>query len=684
MKISYRWLGELVESGLEARVLAERLTMAGLAVDAVEQAGDDEILDFDLTSNRPDCLSHLGIAREVAAITGRQLRLPVVDLQESSETAANLTSVEILDPDLCPRYSARLIRGVKIGPSPDWMVRRLEALGQRSINNVADITNYVMLEMGQPLHAFDFNRLAGRRIVVRCARPGERLVTLDGVERELQPDMLVIADERDAVALAGIMGGGESEITDSTRDVLLESAYFTPSSIRQTARALGMGTEASYRFERGTDYENVIRASARAAALIAELAGGEICSGVVDVKFPLPDSRPIPLRIERYRQLTGLDTDLTEAARILRALGLSVEEESGEGRLWAIAPSWRSDLWIEEDLVEEVARISGYENLESTLPGSAGAGAYLAGEQARRYTRRALLDAGFYEAISFSFVNAEDDRLFGEESSGEELVLSNPIDETQNQMRTTLLGGLLGAVERNINHGTKNLRLFEMGKCFLAHGEERPREVERLSLIMTGARNERDWLAASERVDFYDLKGAIEAVADILGKKALEFRPAPAIGYLHPGRAAVISLAGKEIGLAGQLHPKIATKYKFKQPVLLAELDFGALLDGESVEARYRPLPRYPAVTRHLSALLDEVVTFAEIEQRIENLAIPELVEVRLFDLYTGKELPPAKRALALSFKYRAADRTLTEEEINNLHGRVVEMLVRDLAAEIR
>jgi phenylalanyl-tRNA synthetase beta chain len=689
MKISYRWLQEFVEIEWSARELAERLTMVGLAVDSVEEHGHDQILDFDLTSNRPDCLSHLGIAREVSVLTGKPLIFSAGGLTESLSQTADQTSVEVLDPDLCPRYTARLIRGVRIGPSPDWMVTRLEALGQRSINNVADITNYVLLELGQPLHAFDFARLAGQRIIVRRALDGERLVTLDGVERALNPQMLVIADAERAVALAGIMGGGDSEITETTVDVLLESAYFTPSSIRATARELGMSTEASYRFERGVDPQNADRASDRAAALMAELAGGEVSSGLIDVRTPLAARPQIQLRSARYERLTGLKVDSSEATRILTALGLEVGSGATGEVLIARAPSWRIDLAIEEDLIEEVARINGYDRLVTTLPGGAGAGGYLSDEKGRRTTRQTLTGAGFHEAINFSFVNAESDQRLSQSDSAvidtAGLKLSNPIDETQSQMRTTLLGGLLDAVARNINHGTRNLRLFEIGKCFVGgESQERPLEKEKIALILTGGRNERDWRAASERVDFYDLKGVIEEIAENLGKNPAEFHSMAGIGYLHPGRAAIISLAGKEIGFAGQLHPAVANSYKFKQPVYLAELDFGAMLESEALDVRYRPLPKYPAVLRDLSLLAAEDVTFAEIESGIKNLAIPELVGIRLFDLYTGRELPVGRRALALSLRYQAVDRTLTDDEITAAHRRVLRLLIEQFGAEIR
>jgi phenylalanyl-tRNA synthetase beta chain len=684
MKISYTWLKEFLDLKLAPRDLAAQLTMIGLAVDAVEPHGSDFILEFDLTSNRPDCLSHLGIAREAAAMTGQPLRLPGQKLAEAPAQTRDVTAVEIWNPDLCPRYTARVIRGVKVAPSPAWLAARLEALGQRSINNVADITNYVLLEQGHPLHAFDLQRLGGHRIIVRAAREGETLRTLDGVERKLQPEMLVIADAHKAVAMAGIMGGADSEISGATTDVLLESAYFAPASIRQTARALGLGTEASYRFERGTDYDAVVRACDRAAQMIAEIAGGEVLGGIIDV-YPQPVTRgQIIFRRARYRELTGLEIELGEAERLLRALGLTVEADVGADALRAVAPSWRVDLAIEEDLIEEVARLAGYGSLRTTLPGSSGAGAYLAGESGRRAARRTLTALGYHEAISFSFVNAEADARLSGGPEQARLFLRNPIDETQGQMRRTLLAGLLDAVARNFNHGTRNVRLFELGKCFAHSGAERPQETERLGLALTGARNESDWQGASARVDFYDLKGAIEALGESLGLISFAFTPTAEVSYLHPGRAAVISLNGRPVGHLGQLHPQVIAHYKFKQPVFVAELDFGALLQAEPAEVRYRPLPRFPTVVRDAALLINAETAYADIERAILNLRIPELVSVRLFDLYTGQELPPGKRSLALSLRYRAPDRTLTEAEIQDRHERVLARLREEFAAELR
>jgi phenylalanyl-tRNA synthetase beta chain len=686
MKINYNWLKELVDIDIPPRDLAEKLTMAGLAVDAVESYGDDAILDFDLTSNRPDCLSHLGIAREVAAILGKTARTPEAKFIEGKKRTRDVTSVEIFAPELCPRYTARVIKGVKIGPSPDWLVKRIESIGQRSVNNVADITNYVMLEMGQPLHAFDLHQLRGERIVVRTAKNGEEITTLDGEERTLTPEMLVIADAERPVAIAGIKGGEDSGITDETVDVLLEAAYFAPAQTRVTSKTLALSTEASYRFERGADPEIAAKASDRAAALIVEIAGGEVLSGLVDVYPQKASRRWIEFRRSRYTVLTGLGIELGEAERILRSLGFVVEAEVENDRLRAMAPSWRVDISIEEDLIEEVARIAGYDKLKNTLPGSAGAGAYFSGEDSRRAARLTLTALGYNEAINFSFVNGETDEMLSHAREDWRLALLNPIDDTQAHMRVTLLGGLLDSLERNFNQGARNVRLFEIGKCFMNFQDERPSETERLGLVATGLRNEDDWASSNGggSIDFYDLKGAVESVAEAIGMPALDFEPYDAIDFLHPGRRANALLDAEVIGVIGQLHPRIAAKYKFKQPVFVADLNLRSMLLAERTKVRYHPLPKFPTVVRDLALLIDTGVQFAGVEIAIKELKIPELVGVKLFDLYAGKELPPGKHSIALSLRYRAANRTLTDEEVNAAHDCVIKMLKREFGADVR
>jgi phenylalanyl-tRNA synthetase beta chain len=703
MDISYNWLRELADVNLPPRELAERLTMAGLAVDAVHEKGDDFVFDLDLTSNRPDCLSHLGIAREAAALTGASLRMPASEIQNAEGRAEEFASVRIEDAELCPRYGARVVRGVKIAPSPEWLARRLQAIGQRSINNIADITNFVLHEMGQPLHAFDLATLAERSIIVRRARTGEKIKTLDGVERELDGQMLVIADSARAVAVAGVMGGEETEISNATTDVLIESAYFDPQSVRRTSKALGLQTEASYRFERGVDYDGVRRAQDRCVSLICEIAGGTATADAIDV-YPSKITPPVvPFRPRRVEELTGLAVNSAECARILESLGFTslspdnaLATKSQEGRLFFNAPTWRTDVTVEEDLVEEVARLVGYEKIGEALPPSPVAGEYLAGDRRRRAARQVLSGAGFNEAINYSFIDeagAVGDTgesrfelvpgLQKIEGDGAFVRLSNPIIEGARLMRPTLLPGLLESVRHNFNHAARDVRLFETGRVFAASGgDARPNEVEAFALVLTGEALE-EGRATGRVLDLFDIKGALEAATDAMRIGALEFKPAP-VRHLREGQSARISLGGTEVGTLGRLSEEIADRYKFRQPVFVAEVNLTALLASGERPARYAPLPRFPSVVRDVSLVAPRAVTYGEMRRAILSLGIEECSGVTLVDVYEGAGVPEGKRALTLRVEYRADERTLRDEEVDAMHARVVGILENEFGAQLR
>ena len=687
MFISHEWLKELTDTKLSPAELRERLTMVGLAIDAVEEHNGDAVLDVEVPSNRPDCLSHVGIAREVSVIERGHMRLPVSEPPKSEGRAAEFTSVEIKDPDLCPRYAARLVRGVKIGPSPDWLVKRLETIGQRPINNVADVTNYVLHELGQPLHAFDFEKLGGLRIVVRRANEGEKLKTLDGVERTLKNDMLVIADAEKAVALAGIMGGEESEISSQTKDVLIESAYFAPHSVRQTARQLGMDTEASRRFERGADPEGVLRAQQRCVELICELAGGVATDDAIDV-YPQPFSeRVIGLRPERVPGLTSLSVETGEMIRILTGLGFERVEES-EGRMNFKVPSWRIDVDQEEDLVEEVARHTGYEKIGEELPPSSGSGEYQPGEMQQRSLRRALNAFGFDEAINFSFIQQENrfdliPWLAGREEHQPQL--ANPIIEDAAWMRSTLLPGLLSALRHNLNHGIRDVRLFEIGRIFSGLGDrELPQERLALALIATGGALEENRAQPKREIDFFDVKGALEAAVDWMNLSPLKFAQA-SVRHLRPGQTARIQLAdGTEVGSMGRLAENVAVSYKFRQPVYVLELDLSALLSGPTKAIQYSPLPRFPSVTRDISLLVNRNVSLDEIFAAVNNQHVADCRSVKLVGTFEGGNIQSSKRSVTLRLEYRSDERTLRDEEVEEYHSRVTAALLETFAAEQR
>jgi phenylalanyl-tRNA synthetase beta chain len=714
MNISYNWLRELTETKWSPQDLRERLTMIGLAVESVHEAGDDFVLDFDLTSNRPDCLSHLGVARELAVAENSSVRLPGTQLTGATGLTEAFASVEILDPSLCPRYAARIVRGVRIGPSPDWLVKRLEVIGQRAINNVADITNYCMHELGQPMHAFDLSKLVEARIIVRRAADGEKLKTLDGVERELDSEMLVIADAGRAVAIAGVMGGLETEISDATIDVLIESAYFDPTSVRNTARRLGLHTEASHRFERGTDYGGVLVAQERCVALICELAGGTATESALDVYPKYMQTIDVSLRPERVTALTGLTVTTPEIKRILTALGFAQrarlpsfeeewsfrdgvpEEATGDlnPRLTYVVPSWRVDVEREEDLVEEVARHVGYEKITTELPSSNIAGEYQPGERRRRAMRLVLTAYGFDEAISFGFIDAALDDYFEllpglvSESVGTEarfVTLSNPILEGATRMRPSLLAGLLESVRNNFNHGTRDVRLFETGRVFAAHAEggELPNEREALALVLTGGATEEAHAGTVRELDFYDLKGALEAACEAMQISGLEFSPTQA-RHLRAGQTARVSVDGRAIGTIGRLAEEISSLYKFRQPVYVAEIDFSALLERRAQSITYTPLARYPSVVRDVSLLLARDVTFAQLLSTVREQQITECRETKLVDVYEGANLPADKRSLTLRLEYRSDERTLRDEEVDQMHGRIVGALEERFDAKMR
>jgi phenylalanyl-tRNA synthetase beta chain len=682
MKISYNWLRELVDVPLTPKELAEQLTMVGLAVEVIEPHGDDFILEFDLTSNRPDALCHLGVAREVVALCGTSLKPRQTDINEGGEDSSKITSIEILDPDLCPRYAARVIRGIKVSPSPEWLVKKLEAVGQRSVNNIADITNYVMFEMGQPTHAFDLNLLREKRIVVRRARVGESIKTLDGVERKLMTDMCVIADAERPVAIGGVMGGEETEINATTTDVLLESAYFTPASIRATSRDLGLSTEASYRYERGIDYDSQVRAADRVASLIAEIAGGTVLQGVLDI-YPNPIEREaVRLREERIEKLTGLPVSLERAEQILTALEFTVAPFVERRELLAMAPSFRVDIALEEDLIEEVARHYGYDKIATTLPAWGGAGSYLEREDERRKLRNILTNFGFNEAISFSFVSGDRDRLF-RVSEVETTKLTNPIDVSEDEMRASLMTGLLDALQRNFNQGRRDVKLFELGRVFKSKNTDtRPEEREVLSLIMTGSVVSDAW-RGDKQIDFYDLKGVIENLIGSLNISGFTI-DRTSVEYLHPGQAAEVNRDGEVLARFGRLHPKIASLYKFRQNVFVGEIEFEKLAAFAGDEIRYKPLPRFPGIARDISALIPESFPWGEIEAAIRELQIREIVSVTVFDVYKGKEMLEGTHSLAFRVTYRSDERTLTDAEVSAMHERIRELLAQRFNAQLR
>ena len=686
MLISYNWQRELTGTRLDPQEVRERLTNVGLAVDAVEERGGDYVLDVEVPSNRGDCLSHIGIARELAVIEKSQISDLKSQILGTQGKTNQLASVEIHDPDLCPRYAVRVIRGVKIAPSPDWLVKRLEILGQRPINNVADITNYVLHEFGQPLHAFDLAKLGQQCIVVRRATNGEVIKTLDGVERKLDSEMLVIADATRPVAVAGVMGGEESEISNATQDVLIESAWFNPASVRRTARLLGLHTEASHRFERGVDPEGVLSAQERCVSLICEIAGGVATEDVLDV-YPSPfGAKSVGLRPERVAAITGVEVPRENMARILTGLGFGLLEDNSE-RLTFTVPSWRHDVAIEEDLVEEVARHTGYDQIKTELPPASLAGEYHSSERAKQALRKAMAARGFDEAISLSFTELTEAFELIPDFTGPSLtpvVLTNPIIEDASRMRQTLLPGLLNSIRHNINHGNRDVCLFETGRVFsVSKPGELPLEREAFALAATGGAMNANRAQAERELDFFDLKGALESAVEAMNLPPLDFEMAE-VKHLRPGQSAAISIKGRRVGSIGRLAEPLAGAYKFRQPILLAEVDLTVLIETERLPVFYSPLPRFPSIVRDVSLLVDRQVTVAELLRAARDAGAEHFIGAHFVGTYEGEGISDNKRSVTLRFEYRAEDRTLRDEELDAIHWRLVETLKARFNAEVR
>ena len=687
MDISYNWLKDLVKTGLTADEVAAELTRVGLAVEGIHTHGDDFVLDIDLTSNRPDCLSHLGIARELAV----SQKLAIARGNSEARSDADPSLVTIVDPDLCHRFTARIIRGVKIGPSPQWLVDRLEAIGERSINNVADITNYVMHELGQPMHSFDLTKLAENRIVVRRANPGETIQTLDEVDRKLDETMLAICDAEKPVAIGGVMGGSESSIIDSTVNVLLEVAYFDRANIKATSRKLNLATEASYRFERGVDIENLSRASNRAAELICELAGGTL-GEFIDI-YPITST---PKTVESVdisaavKRLTGLNVETDECVRILSALGINSAGQSEISNLKSqifVSPSWRHDIAIEEDLVEEIARHAGYENIAAELPPAFGAGGYQPNEPREKRLRRVLADMGFDEALSYSFIDTRHDKVFETVPGLVDINLSEKFITLQDavidgavRMRPSILPGLLDAVRLNLNHQRRDIKLFELGKVFAAAAGENtpPKEQKLLAMVITGGESRQNKAIPERELDFYDVKGSVQAALAAVGVDTVTFLP-PVVRHLRQGQAATIHVNGTNVGSVGRLNDDLAATYKFRHTVYVAEIDLQTILAMEQKSLAYRPLTIYPGIVRDISFVVGRNVSFDDIRKAVTVMNFELCRSTTYVDIYEGKGLAEGERSLTIRLEYRSDERTLIEQEVEEVHSQIVSGIEKKL-----
>ncbi len=640
----------------------------------------DSILDLEITPNRPDCLSVIGIAREIAALTSQTVKLPVLDYQEYEPSVEELVSVEIANAELCRRYCASLIQDVKIGPSPQWMQQRLSSCGMRPINNIVDTTNYVMLEFGQPLHAFDFRQIGGGKIIVRRAAAGEKLTSLDGVERVLTPDMLVIADSLIPVAIAGVMGGADSEVIDITTSVLLESANFNPTSIRRTSSNLKLRSEASMRFERGISPELTVPALRRATQLIVELAGGRAARGYVDVYPGKKEMEPILFDLSWVQRLLGVDLAKELIVKTLVSLGFECHSQDGDRHLEVVPPYWRVDVSGAADLAEELARIVGYDRIPTTML-STPLPRQLADPplELREKLRDLTVRCGFQEVITYSLTSR--DRL-GAIGKPEELVrVANPLSSDQEYLRTSLLPGLLALVAANQKHEEGGLRFFEIGKIFSSRERDLPSEEEMLAAVLSGPRTELSWRGNKELLDFFDAKGVVEAILGSIGVVA-DFQPA-SVRSLHPGRVANIMVNGVVVGLLGEVHPAVAEKFDLLPlPVAVFELAISKLLPLVSQQARYQPISRFPKSVRDLALIVDSDVPAYKISDIISSF--PLVSRLTLFDIYSGKQVPAGKKSLAYRIAYQSTTHTLTDEELDSVEKAILSRLSDELGAILR
>lgn len=633
---------------------------------------DDHVVEFEITPNRPDCLSVIGLAREAAVTYGKPLTLhdPVVK-GGGPGVLTELLDVETPDPDLCPRYTARMVRNVKIGPSPKWMRDRLRASGVRPINNIVDITNYVMLEYGQPMHAFDYRYVKGGKIIVRRAKDGESLTTLDGNQRQLNSSMLVIADETRAVGLAGIMGGENSEIVEDTVDVVFESANFNGTSIRRTALALGMRTEASAKFEKGLDILNTLPAVDRACELVELLGAGEVLDGVIDILNFVPQPQTLALRPEKINALLGTDLPASDMVKILADLGFGVDGET------ITVPSWRGDVAHYSDLAEEVARFYGYNQIPTTsMRGVTTQGGYSSEQLLERNLGIVCRGMGFDEIITYSFISPtyyDKIRLPEDSPLRKSMKIMNPLGEDTSIMRTTVLPSMLEILTRNYNYRNKAARLYELGRTYFEREDGMADEPKVLSLGLYGPDE-----------SFFTLKGAVETVLDSIRAEDITYQAEKANPSFHPGRCAKIFVKGQEVGILGQIHPLVAANYGVDAELYYTQMQFDALFASRGTDPEYTPLPKFPAVTRDIAVLVDKTDTVGALEACIRTAAKGLLKDVALFDIYEGANLPEGKKSVAFNLILRAEDRSLTAQEADEEIKHILDCLEKEFGAVLR
>ncbi|MDP9147275.1 MAG: phenylalanine--tRNA ligase subunit beta [Acidobacteriota bacterium] len=707
MKVSYNWLRDFVEATASPADLASRLALSGTNVAGVENGPHGAVIDTEITSNRPDCLSHYGIAREVGALYKLPLKKVSVAPPESSTKTSDVVKVEIQAPKLCGRFTARVIRGVKIQPSPKWLKDRLEACGVASINNVVDISNYVMLELGHPTHTFDFDKIHNGSIVVRGARPhsgasaatGEKIKTLDGVERQLDAGICVICDGDGSrvIGIGGIMGGADTEISFSTKNVLIESAWFSPVAIRRAARSLKLHTEASTRFGRGADPEMAELASRRCAELILQLAGGELLAEVVDVYPGKRQPQKITVTRAELLRIMGSDVPDAEIETILGALGFSpvrVDKNTtpnSQLATWECTqPSWRAEVSREIDLIEEIARVYGFDKFPPSLPAARQGAVRLPHYEAEVRLRERLIGLGYGEILTIPHVAEERDALF-RPADVQPARLANPLSEEAGVLRSTGIVTMAGALEWNLNHGQRNLRLFEIANHYRLK-DSHSIETRVLTIGATGAAREKNLHEPAREFSFADLKGDIDNLGALAGNLRWEdahqrANQASNTDWLNPARRGALFLGTEPLGLAGQLSRRVAERLKLRQDIFLAEINLGPFycsFYGVENSRWYQPMPRFPAVERDFSLFLDDATHFADVTKTIASLGISEIVSIEAADLFRGKNVPPGKYSLLVKVILQSREATLTDAQIGDISAHIVSALEKQLGAQLR
>ncbi len=670
MKILLSWLTDYIETGLGADQIAEILSDLGFPCEGIEHLDDDIVIDVEITSNRGDCLGYIGIARELAAATGKKLKMSDIELDELDKDVTEFAGVEIIEPDLCGRYTARIIDGVKVAQSPDWLKKRLEAIGMRSVNNVVDATNYAMMETGQPPHAFDYAKIKDGKIIVRKALAGERLTSIDGTQCDLNTDMLVIADSQTPVGVAGVMGGLDTEVGETTTTILLEDAYFDPVSIRTTSRKLTLPSEAAFRFERTVDIEMVDWASKRTAQLIAQFAGGKAAKGVIDIYPKKPPKKEVTLRLSRLIKLLGIEVPCEEVLRILSAL--SFKPQRGDDLIVCSIPSWRSDIYREVDLIEEVARVYGYSKVQTERR--------IKIEVVPVDSRQKLIESlgtylngcGFYETINVDFVDNSVAELFSKVDVVQHLAVKDASRKSANILRQTLLGSLLGVLKTNLNAGNMPCRIFEIANTFVPNheqGDGLPIQKTKLALVCES--------------DFRDMRGVVEGLIRNIDRDAqIVFTPDD-IFWAQTGARIIVN--SQTVGTAGIVSKVVKEIFDFKDISPCAvELEYEQLSALQSGAVEVKTLPKYPAIQRDLSIIVDDNTRWSDVIEAVNNKAAVELEDVQFVGIYHGKGIPSGKKSVTFSLRYRDEDGTLTHQKVDGFEADIVESLTESVGAVLR